>query len=92
MPLQPNRTAGQIIHRLRKDGFSVNIPDEPYRRMYQLQLSRGLYFGTLDVSANKGRALRISLTWQPNLSTRQRDGSTHIIGLLNTLPDQGWDN
>ncbi|MFD0478102.1 hypothetical protein ACFQ0B_65445 [Nonomuraea thailandensis] len=70
----------------------MNIPNEPYRRIYQLRLSRGLYFGTLDVSAAKGRALRISLTWQTNLSTRKRDGATQIIGLLNCLPEQGWNN
>ncbi|MFB4284805.1 hypothetical protein ACBJ59_56725 [Nonomuraea sp. MTCD27] len=92
MPMQPNRSAFGIIKRLRDDGFTVNIPDEPYRRIYQLRLSRGLYFGTLDVSADKGRALRISLTWQPNLTTRKRTGATHIIGLLNTLPEQGWND
>ncbi|MEV0994322.1 hypothetical protein [Nonomuraea sp. NPDC050202] len=92
MPMQPNRSASGIIQRLRDDGFTVNVPDKPYRRIYQLRLSRGWYFGTLDVSASKGRALRISLTWQPNRSTRKRDGATHIIGLLNTLPQHGWDN
>ncbi|MEV0379721.1 hypothetical protein [Nonomuraea sp. NPDC050643] len=92
MPMQPNRSAAGIIQRLRNDGFTVNIPDEPHRRIYQLRLSRGLYFGTLDVSADKGRALRISLTWQPNLSKRERAGATYIIGLLNTLPEQGWNN
>ncbi|MEU7891777.1 hypothetical protein AB0B45_02805 [Nonomuraea sp. NPDC049152] len=92
MTLQPNRTALQIINRLRKDGFTVNVPDEPYRRIYQLRLSRGMYFGTLDVSADKGRALRISLTWQPNSSTRTAAGGSHIIGLLNCLPEHGWAN
>ncbi|WP_214317123.1 hypothetical protein [Nonomuraea sediminis] len=92
MPMQPNRSASGIIRRLRDDGFTVNIPEEPYRRIYQLRLSRGLYFGTLDVSADKGRALRITLTWQLNHSTRKCSGATHIIGLLNCLPEQGWDN
>lgn len=92
MPMQPNRSASGIIQRLQNDGFTVNIPEEPYRRIYKLRLSRGLYFGTLDVSADKGRALRISLTWQSNLSTRECTGATYIIGLLNTLPAQGWNN
>ncbi|NRQ31231.1 hypothetical protein HII36_05190 [Nonomuraea sp. NN258] len=90
--LQPNRTALQIINRLRADGFTVTIPDTPYRRIYQLRLSRGWYFGTLDVSADKGRALRISMTWQPNRTNRKGSGASRIIGLLNTLPQHGWNN
>jgi hypothetical protein len=88
--LQPNRVAASIIQQLRNDGFTVNIPDEPYRRIYKLRLSRGLYFGTLDVSADKGRALRISMTWQPNMTNRKGSGASEIIGLLNTLPEHGW--
>lgn len=90
MPMQPNRTAAQIINRLRDAGFTVNIPDEPYRRIYQLRLSRGWYFGTLDVSADKGRALRISISWQPNMTNRKGSGASEIIGLLNCLPEHGW--
>ncbi|MEV4472891.1 hypothetical protein [Nonomuraea sp. NPDC049504] len=92
MPMSPNRTALQIINRLRRDGFTVTIPDEPYRRVYSIPLSRGMYFGELVVSADKGRALRMSMTWQPNMTNRKAIGGSHIIGLLNTLPDHGWQN
>ncbi|WP_433426200.1 hypothetical protein ACQP1V_42960 (plasmid) [Microtetraspora malaysiensis] len=92
MPLAPNRTAAQIIGRLRAAGFTVNIPAEPYRRVYSIPISRGMYFGVLDVSADKGRALRISLTWQPNNTNRKRSGASEIIGLLNCLPQYGWTN
>ncbi|MEU7911404.1 hypothetical protein [Microbispora bryophytorum] len=88
--LRPNRTAAQIIGRLREAGFEVTIPDAPYRRIYQVALSRGMYFGTLDVSADKGRALRMSMTWQPNSTKRTAEGASRIIGLLNTLPAYGW--
>ncbi|MEU1880907.1 hypothetical protein ABZ470_26670 [Streptosporangium sp. NPDC020072] len=87
---QPNRTAAQIITRLRRDGFTVDVPAEPYRRVYQLRLSRGLYLGALDVSADKGRSLRISLTWVPNRTKREGGGASEIIDLLNCLPEHGW--
>ncbi|GAA4600391.1 hypothetical protein GCM10023194_81490 [Planotetraspora phitsanulokensis] len=90
MPYTPNRYAAQIVRRLRDEGWTVNIPDQPYRSVYQLRLSKGPYFGTFDVSASKGRALRMSITWQPNESNRKAEGTSHIIGLLNCLPDFGW--
>ncbi|MFD8529494.1 hypothetical protein ACFV0L_18940 [Streptosporangium canum] len=92
MAYEPNRTAAQIVERLKKDGFTVTIPDKHYRRVYELTLDRRMYFGVLYISADKGRALRISLTWQPDLTNRTAEGASQIIGLLNTLPTYGWAN
>ncbi|MER6176671.1 hypothetical protein [Streptosporangium sp. NPDC001681] len=89
MPYQPNRTAAQIVQRLVRDGFTVKVPDEPHRSIYTLVLDRGLHFGTLHISAAKGRALRISITWQLTNKTRKAEGARAIIGLLNNLPKEG---
>ncbi|MFI6889131.1 hypothetical protein [Streptosporangium canum] len=89
MPYQPNRTTWQIVQRLKNDGFTVKVPDEPHRSTYMLTLDRGLHFGTFHVSATKGRALRISITWQLTNKTRKAEGASAIIGLLNNLPKEG---
>ncbi len=89
MTYQPNRTAAGIIARLRRDGFTVSVDKEPYRSTYLLTLNRGHHFGALHISATKGRALRISITWEPTNHTRKAEGAVAIIGLLNNLPTEG---
>ncbi|WP_440100107.1 hypothetical protein [Streptosporangium sp. H16] len=88
MPYQPNRTATQIIKQLKGAGFTVSVPDEPSRARYTLTFYRSVHFGTMDVSAAKGRALRLSMTNQLNGRTKTAEGAVKIRKLLNDLPQE----
>ncbi|RCG17904.1 hypothetical protein DQ384_39355 [Sphaerisporangium album] len=65
------------------------MAETPRRASYEVRLNRGLQLGVLWISAQKGRALRIEITWQPTDHTRKAEGAQAITALLNTLPVEG---
>ncbi|TMR99587.1 hypothetical protein [Nonomuraea basaltis] len=93
---EPNAVARQIIVRLEEVGFTVKVADAPHRSVWEVTLDKPgtPWFGVLHVSARKGRALRITLTWhtagRPH-ATRKVEGARDIRALINQVTPRGWE-
>ncbi|WP_431928756.1 hypothetical protein [Nonomuraea jabiensis] len=93
---QPNRVASQIIDHLEEAGFTVKVPGAPDGGSWQLVLDQPgtPWFGVLYVSRWKGRALRVSITWQgldrPS-QNRKAEGANAIRALIKQVTPYGWE-
>ncbi|MFI6485265.1 hypothetical protein ACIBH1_45655 [Nonomuraea sp. NPDC050663] len=93
----PNQAARSILRRLEEDGWTCTPPDAPHRSVWAVRLARETcWLGVLQVSAAKGRALRISLLWHPyagstrGLDERHAEGAHDIRALIGQTTRWGW--
>ncbi|TMR10983.1 hypothetical protein ETD86_37340 [Nonomuraea turkmeniaca] len=92
---QPNRISRGIMAKLEAAGFAVRVPAAPHGASWALTLYNAgcPWDGVLYVSKQKGRALRITLTWHPPRQahqTRRAEGAHAIHGLLRQFTPDGW--